>query len=97
VGLLLVFVTIQVGVVLPAAAKSLLGDGSGLATPAMVGGFLATWTMFIAALRVREAFAQLLRPTATSWPRWATAGDRDRAIENRVPFPHARRRCECLK
>jgi hypothetical protein len=51
VGLLLVFVTIQVGVVLPAAAVFLLGGGRRLAVPAMVGGLLAAWVAFTAGLR----------------------------------------------
>jgi hypothetical protein len=52
VGLLLVFVTIQVGVVVPAVAVFLLGGGGGLAAPAMAGGLLAAWTTLIAGLRV---------------------------------------------
>jgi|HubBroStandDraft_4_1064222.scaffolds.fasta_scaffold2124727_1 hypothetical protein len=52
VGMLLVFVAIQVGVVLPAAVLFLLGYGAEVAGPAMIGGLLATWTTLIAALRV---------------------------------------------
>jgi hypothetical protein len=55
VGLLLVGVTIQVGVVLPAVAVFLLGGGRGLIAPAMVGGFLAAWIALIATLRVGRA------------------------------------------
>jgi VIT1/CCC1 family predicted Fe2+/Mn2+ transporter len=52
VGLLLIFVTVQVGVVLPAVAIFVLSRSSGLAVPAMVGGFLTAWTTLIAGLRV---------------------------------------------
>jgi hypothetical protein len=51
-GLLLVFVAIQVGVVLPPVVLLLLPDGTRLAGPAMAGGFMAAWTMLIAALHV---------------------------------------------
>jgi hypothetical protein len=49
--MLLVFAAIQVGVVLPAAVVFLLGYGAGVAGPAMIGGFLATWATLIATLR----------------------------------------------
>jgi hypothetical protein len=51
-GMVLVVVAIQVGVVLPAAVVFLLGHGAGAAGPAMIGGFLATWTTVLATLRV---------------------------------------------
>jgi hypothetical protein len=54
VGLLLMFVTIQVGVVLPAVVVFLLGGSSGMAATAMTGGFWAAWMTLIATLRVGQ-------------------------------------------
>ena len=51
-GLLLVGLTIQLGVVLPATVVFLLLPvGGRLAAPAMVGGFFAAWIALIAVLR----------------------------------------------